>query len=130
MTCLICLEDTKSYIKIDSCKCIQSLHPECYDKWIKSNNDIIKCIICKSYYKNSDEFLIMIMNNLLSIFDFLFYKIYLYTCFSPSSFFVMILYCFIVTIFIVFPYFLLYNSIKTIKYLVKYKKYNIIYKNL
>ena len=129
MTCLICLEDTKSYIKIDSCKCIQSLHPECFDKWIESNDNNIRCIICKSSY--SDDFLItIIMNNLLSIFDFLFYKIYLYTCFSPSSFIVMILYCFIITFFIVFPYFLIYNLIKIIKNLTKCKKYNIIYKNL
>jgi|LauGreDrversion4_2_1035121.scaffolds.fasta_scaffold01891_14 hypothetical protein len=136
MTCLICLEENEYYIKLDSCECLQRVHKDCFENWIEKNHDKLRCIICKNYknYEEETRFQDKLILKLATIIDFLFCKIYMISCFQPSSFFIMISYCFIITFLIVIPYIIFFKIFKFLTELGIFRifgnknKYSIIYK--
>jgi len=87
--CMFCLNDCSTYIKLEYCSCKTITHKECFENYLenditlRSQNDIIKCIICRKIYNrkiyNPDLSYKNIIGNIInreSFIDSFFYSIF------------------------------------------------------
>lgn len=108
--CLICIEETSTYLVFDRCRCRIYGHIECVTTYMEKEN---KCMICKTAYKDENRHNKEDKENIVHFlhqFDFLneWMK-------CTHNFFLFVLLSFLISLFLLFPVFLYFSLKKKLR---------------